>query len=107
MLEVLRWLRLRPRGMLPILSCGVITTRLAGRSFPCKSERKPLPLWWGLSSYRVGSMCGVCKQGVTRLVWRQLSLDEGHEVRFTASECGCGYSLLQVVVVDLEVVDRG
>jgi hypothetical protein len=51
-------------------------------------------------------MCGVCGAVIHRLVWRQLSLDEDHEVRFVAAECGCGYSLLEAVVVVLEV-DRG
>lgn len=45
-----------------------------------------------------GNMCLVCGDRIRHLAWRQLALDDSHQVRFTACECGCGYRLIAVVV---------
>jgi hypothetical protein len=33
--------------------------------------------------------------------WQQLALDKDHEVWFTGSECGCGFSIWRASVVGL------
>ena len=47
-------------------------------------------------------MCNTCGDIVRHLAWRQMSLFETHELRYTASECGCGYTLLAVTIKELE-----
>jgi len=53
-----------------------------------------------------GNICLTCGDLVRHLSWRQLALDEGHEVRYTAAECTCGYTLLAVVVSEIVRKDR-
>ena len=52
-----------------------------------------------------GIMCTDCGDLIRHLGWRQLALDESHEVRFTSAECGCGYKLIAVVVMQSEQSD--
>ena len=50
-------------------------------------------------------MCNVCGDLQLHIAWRQLSLDDSHQVRYTACECACGYTLIAVtieVTVDAE-----
>lgn len=49
-------------------------------------------------------MCDTCGDLLLHIAWRQLSLDDSHEIRYTACECRCGYRLLAAVVVKTERV---
>jgi len=48
------------------------------------------------------TICMVCGDLVRKLQWCQLALDDSHDVRYTAAECGCGYHLIAVTVSYLE-----
>ena len=67
----------------------------------CKRSSRGLPSG-GLLLYAVrmeGNICLVCGDPIKHLIWRQLALDASHDVRYTAADCGCGYKLIAVVVV--------
>ena len=49
------------------------------------------------------TICRVCGDLIRKLAWTQLALDDSHDVRFTAAECGCGYHLIAVTVHEHEV----